>query len=177
MAGYIKLYRQMEKWEWYTDVNTTKLFLHCLLKANHKPKEWHGISINAGSFITSFEKLSAETGLSVREVRTSLSRLKSTHEVTHETTSTFSMINIVKWADYQGYDTDSDIVNDTLSDNQTTNKRHANDMRATTTNNDKNEKNSIKDPINELMGFGTIKLTTEQEAGWLRARPKGNQNE
>jgi len=141
MAGYVKLYRQMETWEWYLDVNTTKLFIHCLLRANHKPKKWQGETIETGSFITSLDKLSAETGLSVREIRTSLKRLKSTHEVTHETTSQYSVINVVKWADYQGQDDDSDTGNDIGSDKQTTSERQTNDKQTTTNKNDKNDKN------------------------------------
>ena len=27
---YVKMFRKLVFWEWYTDVNTTKLFLHCL---------------------------------------------------------------------------------------------------------------------------------------------------
>lgn len=145
MAGYIKLYRQMESWEWYTDVPTKVLFLHCLLRANHKPNKWRGLTIDTGSFVTSFAKLSSETGLSIREVRTSLNRLKSTHEVTHQTTSEYSVINIVKWADYQGCDDESDKANDTPNDMRATCKRHANDMQTTTNKNDKNDKNKNKD--------------------------------
>ena len=129
MAGYIKLYRQLEIWEWYTDIPTKVLFIHCLIRANHKPNKWRGMTIETGSFVTSYSKLSSETGLSVRAVRTSLNRLKSTSEVTHETTSEFSIINIVKWADYQGYDDLPDKANDTPSDNQTTSERQANDNK------------------------------------------------
>lgn len=147
MAGYVKLYRKLESWEWYTDIPTKVLFLHCLLRANHKPNKWRGMMIEAGSFVTSYSKLSSETGLSVREVRTSLNRLKSTSEVTHETTSEFSVINVVKWADYQGYDDESDKAIDTPNDNQATSERQANDKRTTTNKNDKNIKNekNIKD--------------------------------
>ena len=32
--GYIKLFRSMTKWEWYSDTNTKAVFLHLLLNAN-----------------------------------------------------------------------------------------------------------------------------------------------
>ena len=38
--GFIKIYRQLLEWEWYTDTNTKVLFLHCLLKANFKTKKY-----------------------------------------------------------------------------------------------------------------------------------------
>ena len=167
MAGYVKLYRKLESWEWYTDIPTKVLFLHCLLRANHKPNKWRGMTIEAGSFVTSYSKLSSETGLSVREVRTSLNRLKSTSEVTHETTSEFSVINVVKWADYQGYDDESDKVIDTPNDNQATSERQANDKRTTTNKNDKNIKNeknkekSTRSPI-PFGTYGNVKLTQDE---------------
>lgn len=141
MAGFIKIYRQLEKWEWYTDSNTKSLFLHCLIRANHSDNKWRGIEIKKGSFVTSYGKLAKETGLSVREVRTSINRLKSTNEITHKTTSQYSVINVVKWANYQGYDKQSDIDNDTLNDKQATNERQASDKPSTTNKNEKNYKN------------------------------------
>ncbi len=70
--GWIQLYRKFMDWEWYTDTNTKSLFIHCLLKANHKEGKWRGHKIGRGQFLTSLNNLSQETGLSVRNVRTSL---------------------------------------------------------------------------------------------------------
>lgn len=81
---YIKLFRKMINWEWYTDVNTKVLFLHCLLRANWKPGEWKGIHYERGQFITSLSSLAAETGLTVKMVRTALEHLISTGEVTSD---------------------------------------------------------------------------------------------
>ena len=33
-TGWISLYRKFTEWEWYTDANTMRVFLHLLLKAN-----------------------------------------------------------------------------------------------------------------------------------------------
>ena len=76
MQGWICLHRQLLEWEWYGDINTKTLFIHCLLRANHKPKKWQGIDVPVGSFITGRKVLSVETGLSEQQVRTSLTRLK-----------------------------------------------------------------------------------------------------
>jgi hypothetical protein len=135
--GYIKLYRKLTQWEWYTDQNTFKLFIHCLLMANHKPNKWQGIIIDTGEFVTSFEKLKVETGLTIRQLRTSIKRLEMTSEIEHKTTSRFSVIKVLKWCDYQGSDEENDKPNVT----QTTSKRQANDKQTTTNKNDKNVKN------------------------------------
>lgn len=81
---YIKIFRKMINWEWYTDINTKVLFLHCLLRANWKPGRWKGIQYERGQFITSLSSLSAETGLSIKMVRTALNHLIMTGEITSE---------------------------------------------------------------------------------------------
>ena len=133
MQGYIKLHRQILEWEWYKNIPVRVLFEHCLLRANHKDKKWQGHLIKKGSFITSYENLSIETGLTVRKVRTALDKLKMTGEVTHQTTSQYSIISINNWDEFQ--------LDDKPNDKQMTNERQTNDKRVTTNNNDKNDKN------------------------------------
>lgn len=132
--GYIRLFRKIRDWEWYTDVNTKTLYIHCLLMANFSEKKWRGNTIPAGSFITSYEKLATGCGLSVRQVRTALNKLKMTGELTSSTTSSYSMITVNNWTDYQ--------PDDTQSDKQTTSERQTDDKQATTTNNNRIIKNN-----------------------------------
>lgn len=101
MKGWICLHRQLLDWEWYSDINTKTLFIHCLLKANHKPKKWQGMDVPAGGFITGRKVLSVETGLSEQQVRTSLTRLKSTSDITITSTSKYSLVTLTNWASYQ----------------------------------------------------------------------------
>lgn len=75
-SGFILLYRGLTSWEWYKDINTKVLFIHCILRANYEGEDWKGIYIKRGSFVTSLENLAIETGLTVRQVRTSLDKLK-----------------------------------------------------------------------------------------------------
>lgn len=102
--GFIKLYSKMLKWEWYDDINTKVVFIHCLLKANWKSGSWHGIKYDAGQFITSLPTLAKETKLSVRQVRVALDHLKLTGEVTDKRQANCRIITVVKWNEYQCYD-------------------------------------------------------------------------
>ena len=136
-AGFIKIYRQLTEWEWYSDVNVFKLFMHCLLKANHKDNKWQGITIEKGSFVTSYENLSKETGLTIQQVRTALNKLKSTSEITYKSTSQYSIISIKNWNMYQE---DNTQINKQITNNQQTNNK-----QITTNKNDKNEKNEKND--------------------------------
>jgi hypothetical protein len=100
-TGWVKLHRKLEEWEWYTDSKSVHLFVHLLIKANHKPRKWRGIDVQPGQLVTSRDRLSMETGISTQSVRTILERLKSTSEITSKSTSTYTLITICKWATYQ----------------------------------------------------------------------------
>ena len=122
MEGWIKLHRKMLDWEWYKDNNTKILFLHLLLTANHKDKNWQGQTILRGQKLTSLEHLSKETGLSVQQTRTALNKLKLTNEITIKTTNKNTLITIEKYDDYQCTEFENDKQNDTRLDKQTTSK-------------------------------------------------------
>ena len=144
MQGFIKLHRQITEWEWYSNINVCRLFIHCLLKANHKDNKWQGIVIERGSFITSIENLAFETGLSGQQIRTALNKLKSTGEITSKTTNRYSVISIKNWNSYQ--------LDNTQDNKQITNKQQTNNKQITTNNNDnndKNEENEYREQANE----------------------------
>lgn len=136
MQGYIPLQRKILGWQWYTDVNTCHLFIHLLLNANHEEKHWRGVKVLPGQLITGRESLSANTGLSVQQVRTALGKLKSSGEITSKTTNKSSLITITNWLDYQ--------VNNHKVTSEITIKQPASNQQVTTTNNDKNDKNDKK---------------------------------
>ena len=140
MNGYIKLYRQLTEWEWYKEPNTKAVFLHLLIMANHAPGRWQGIDIDRGQHLTSIKKLAEETGLSERNVRTALNHLKSTNEVTSETTSRWTLLTIENYEKYQGDASEGDKVSDKVSDKQVTKYRQSPDKQVTTNNNEKNNK-------------------------------------
>lgn len=124
-SEYVKLFRKMTEWEWYTDVNTKVLFLHCLIKANWKAGSWHGYKYERGQFITSIPTLAHETGLTERQVRTALKHLKATGEVTDWHDNKIRMITVVSYDRYQG----ERQSNGQSDDSQTTGKRQASDSR------------------------------------------------
>ena len=120
---YIKLYRKLINWEWYSDPNTKVVFLHCLLKANWKPTSWHGVEMDRGEFIQSIYNMSKETGLSVRQIRTAISHLIDTNSVTIRKVGKYRVINVSKYIDYQ--------ASDTKNAPKLTSKRHQSDTKTT----------------------------------------------
>lgn len=127
MSGFITLHRRLLDWEWYSDINTKTLFIHCLLKANWEDKNWQGIDIKRGSFITSNQSLSAETKLTIQQIRTSIFKLTKTNEINIQTTNKYTLLTIVKYDDYQN------LENKSTNKQQTNNKQP--NKQITTTNN------------------------------------------
>lgn len=117
---YVKISRKILEWEWYTDINTKVLFLHILLKANWKPGRFQGVEVPRGSLVTSQQNLAAETGLTVRNVRTALKHLENTGEVTVNRQAKFSVVAIKNYDTYQS------------GDSQVTGYRQSSDSQVTT---------------------------------------------
>ena len=119
--GYILLHRKMiTDWEWYSSINDTRIWIHCLLSANWKDGWFLGKEIKRGSFATSYENLAKETNLTVMQVRTSLEHLKKSKNLTITRYSKFSVISINNYDKYQ------------LDNNQITNKQQSNNNQITT---------------------------------------------
>ena len=139
--GWVKVYRDFTKWEWYSDIKIARVFIHLLLTVNHKAARWKGIDIQPGQRIVSRESLAKETGLGIQEVRTALNKLKSTSEITIETTSKFTIISLVNWRKYQRGEVDTNQVTNQQINQQLTNVQPAPNQQVTTNKNEKNEKN------------------------------------
>ena len=112
---YVKISRKILEWEWYKDVNTKVVFFHILLKANWKNGRFQGMEIPRGSFVTSYQFLAEETGLTVMNVRTAIKHLKLTQEITVSQHSKFSVITV---KNYDAYQTANKAANNQLTGNQ-----------------------------------------------------------
>lgn len=118
--GYVLLHKRMINWEWYTDIRTTHLFIHCLLKANFSDNRHKGTMIKRGSFVVSYKQLSRETGLSIQSIRTSLKRLEATQEITRISTHGGTHLTICKYDSYQYNKSKTNIDINTGTNNQST---------------------------------------------------------
>lgn len=165
--GYIRVYRKMLDWEWFSDVNTFYVFMYCLLKANWKTKNWRGIEIKRGSFITSRNKLARELRLSEREVRTALEHLETTNEVTKSGNARYTVITVVKYDDYQTSDQLNDQETTNKSTSKKTNRRPSKDQVTTTTEesnkDNKGKKKRVKPPHRGWIPY------VYHDSEWLRA--------
>lgn len=157
MDGHIKFYRKFLDWGWYQDINTKVLFIHMLLKANWKDGTFMGTTVPRGSFVSSIKSLAYETGLTEREIRTGISHLKTTGEVTSRATNKYSVFTIKNYDLYQ--------PDDRQDDTQATGERHSNDKR-TTTIEERNKEKKKEDNIYSASGDRKQQASALFEALW-----------
>ena len=91
--GFIKIHRSINNWGWSKCPNTYFLFISLLVNANYKTTEFMGFTINKGSLVFGFNAWSTKTGLTIMQLRTALTHLKSTNEITIKTTNKFSALS------------------------------------------------------------------------------------
>lgn len=144
MEGWIKLHRDILDWEWYTDIRVKTVFIHLLLTANHKERNWRGLVIKRGQLYTSVKHLSTQVGISIREVRSALGKLERTNEIMVKPTNKGTMVTICKYDVYQG---EIDF-NAHIDDKQKTNERQTKDKHPANKRQTKDNKQECQDSDN-----------------------------
>lgn len=146
--GFVKLHRSITQWEWYKNSKVMRVFLHLLLMANHEDVKWQGITIKRGQRVTSYKHIATEIGdMGVQQVRTALTKLKSTREITSESTSEYTIITITNYNTYQ--------ENNKQTNKQLTSDQHATNKQLTTNKNEKNEKNEKNNIYTPVKKYST----------------------
>jgi len=173
MIGWIKIHRKFLDWQWFNKSEAVHLFMYLVLKANHKDGQWQGIDIKKGQFVTSFGKISADTGISLQTIRTLLKKFEKTNEINIQTTNKFSIVTICK---YECYQQENEPTNTLLTnEQQTTNKQ------LTTNKNDKNEKKFIIPTFNDVLEYcmqnnldvdGVKFINFYESKGWMVGKNK-----
>lgn len=143
MEGWVKIYRSLLTWEWYSDINVRVLFIHLLLKANHAPNRWQGIEIQAGQLVTSLSRLEKETGLSQKKIRNALKKLEKTGELVTQKGRAYTVITICNYESYQG----GVMERGTPKGTRGAHEGHTKGTQRATNKNDKNEKNNKNNNI------------------------------
>ena len=101
MDGFIKIHKKMINWQWYKDNNTKSLFIDLLLDANYEDRKVGFLLIKRGQVLTSLKRMSENTGMTYREIRTSLAKLEISGEIDKQTTNRNSIITIKNYDSYQ----------------------------------------------------------------------------
>lgn len=100
-SGWVKMYRSLLSWRWFTDAKTLQVWFWLLLKANIKPHGFEGITVNRGQVATSYASIASQTKSTYSQARTAISHLKCTGEIAVHRMSNFLVISILNYDSYQ----------------------------------------------------------------------------
>ena len=93
-----------KEWRWYHNSTMVHLWVNLLISAREEDG-WHGmVEVKRGQVITSLSKLSTETGISIRKIRTCLSNLVKSGEIKEMTNNHYRIITIIDYDMYQKAD-------------------------------------------------------------------------
>jgi len=99
--GWIKIDRNLLKWRWFSDTPTLVVWIYLLLQANYEERDFKTITIHRGELVRSLAQIAADTGLSLKSVRTALEHLEATGEVARKRQGKIVVISIPNYDRYQ----------------------------------------------------------------------------
>lgn len=103
MEGWIKIHRKLLDWEWYSDGDMLRVFLHLLLCATHGETRWHGIEVKRGQTLVSQHKIMEALHMSRQVIRTCMSKLQRTGEIVTKGLRGCSGYTLVTVCNYDKY--------------------------------------------------------------------------
>ena len=136
MNGWIKLHRKLLESLIFDNPRALKVWVWCLLRANHKPAKvmvgHQVVHLEAGEFITGSHKASKELGIPVATLWRYLETLEELKMVERKSENKYTVLKVVNWGVYQGEENGNG--------KQTETKRKTNGNQTETNNNDKKNK-------------------------------------
>ena len=103
---WIKLPRNFVNWRWYKETNMVHLYLYLVINANLQPEDFLDFRIKRGEIMISLSRLSQDTNLSVKALRTSLDKLKRTNEIDYRKLKHGRVIIVLNYDKFQPYGID-----------------------------------------------------------------------
>lgn len=178
--GFFKVYRKIIEWEWYTHPTTFRVFFHLIAIANHEDKKWRGQVIKRGQVVTSQDKIAVALGFVDKKnqparqpIRTALSNLQKTNDITIKTTNKYSIITV---NNYNKYQTSNQQNSKKVTNKKRKNNQQPNHQATTTKEYIKNNKNNIlysaiKDTYNKFCpSLPTCTRLSEGRIRMIKAR-------
>ena len=119
-TGWMKMHRRFTAWEWFGCAEMVQLFVWLLLSASDRDVRRRGVALRRGQVLISQRKLAQELHMTHREMRTCISRLQMTGEITVEVTHLYTIVTICNYDVYQAPAESKRHSTDTVTTHQTT---------------------------------------------------------
>ena len=102
-TSFIKLDRNILQWRWYKDANVFRVFIYLLITAAYKNTETNGITLRRGQCLTTYKDLANANSISIKAIRTAITKLNNTGEIVIERKVRKLLITVTKYELYQGH--------------------------------------------------------------------------
>ena len=154
--GWILLHRKIIKSRVFQNADLLKVWLWCLVKANHKDK-WvpfktgrgeSEVLIKRGQFIFGRKKAAKELKMKLSSTYKRMLKLKSMQNLNMQSNTHYSIVTINNYKDYQDMIEKKEQVKEQASNNQVATKEQPSST-TNNVNNDKNVKESKKKAVNK----------------------------
>ena len=123
----MKLYYSLLDWEWIKCPEMVCLWINLLLRASNTTRKERGMTIRRGQVVTSRSQLAKQCGISEQSVRTCITRLISSKQITISSTKQATIITICKFDKYQQSNPSRQPASQPINQ-PTTNQRPTNDQ-------------------------------------------------
>jgi hypothetical protein len=136
-GGYVKLFRKVMHSQVFANEGLFHLWVWCLLKASHK-EEWvpmrtgsgtTEIKIGPGQFVYGRKAAAKELRASPSTIRNRIKKLENIGNIATQPASHFTIITIVNWDSYQGYEKEKGQAGGQPEDNQRTTRGHIQEVQ------------------------------------------------
>ena len=107
---------KLESWRWRGNPNKCYVFWSLLFKANYKPEGFEKITVGRGQLVFSYDKLSAELGVPLQTLRTTLKDLIETGDIYIQPTRRWSLLTICEYDSWQNFGIKANTLNGTQTD-------------------------------------------------------------
>ena len=114
--GFVKIPRKLLNWRWYGNRNVRLVFLDLLMRAAWADGDFLGVILHRGQVAVSVQELATSNQLTVQQTRTALDHLKSTGDITTESTPKFTIITLNFYDELQGVNTRSNNQSTSVTD-------------------------------------------------------------
>lgn len=155
---FIKLDRNIIYWRWFTTPKIFSIFVWLIVKANIKDGYFQKEKICRGSLITSNQHIAEGCGVTIQNVRTALSALEETGEISRNNRNHYQIITITNYEKYQSAlsKTEGQITVRPINSDIPTNRQLTTNKEYKNVKNRRIEKNKEKTSPSPLNGVGDV---------------------
>ncbi len=160
--GFIKVHRKIKDHEVFANAWLCKLWLWCMIEANHKPRKYRGQLIERGQFITGRKTGASELGVTESKFYRGLKTLEKWKCLVLKSNRSWTLVTVCKYSTYQ----DKGDKQRTTNEQQTNSERTASEQQSNTTNEWKNPR---REEVN------TFSLSSDSESKKIPEPPRATQ--